>query len=36
MLALIIVVCNTAIPTPGPNANPTFQEVGAQVGQVGS
>jgi len=36
MLALIIVVCITAITTLGTNANTTFQEVGAQVGQVGS
>jgi pilus assembly protein Flp/PilA len=36
MLALIIVVCITAITTLGTNANLTFQEVGAQVGQAGS
>jgi len=32
MLALIIVVCITAITTLGTNANATFQGVGAQVG----
>jgi pilus assembly protein Flp/PilA len=36
MLALIIVVCITAITTLGTNANATFQAVGAQVGQTGS
>jgi len=36
MLALIIVVCITAITTLGTNANATFQEVGSQVGGVGS
>jgi pilus assembly protein Flp/PilA len=36
MLALIIVVCITAITTLGTNANSTFQNVGAQVGAVGS
>jgi pilus assembly protein Flp/PilA len=36
MLALIIVVCITAITTLGSNANITFQTVGAQVGQTGS
>jgi pilus assembly protein Flp/PilA len=36
MLALIIVVCITAITTLGTNANATFQSVGAQVGKTGS
>ena len=36
MLALIIVVCITAITTLGSNANSTFQTVGAQVGGAGS
>jgi pilus assembly protein Flp/PilA len=36
MLALIIVVCITAITTLGTNANATFQAVGAQVGTTGS
>jgi pilus assembly protein Flp/PilA len=36
MLALIIVVCITAITTLGTNANATFQAVGAQVGGTGS
>ena len=36
MLALIIVVCITAITTLGTNANKTFQAVGAQVGGTGS
>jgi len=36
MLALIIVVCITAITTLGTNANKTFQQVGAQIGQTGS
>ena len=36
MLALIIVVCITAITTLGTNANATFQNVGAQVGKTGS
>jgi pilus assembly protein Flp/PilA len=36
MLALIIVVCITAITTLGTNANATFQAVGAQVGNTGS
>lgn len=36
MLALIIVVCITAITTLGTNANSTFGTVGAQVGTVGS
>ena len=36
MLALIIVVCITAITTLGTNANKTFQQVGAQVGGAGS
>jgi pilus assembly protein Flp/PilA len=36
MLALIIVVCITAITTLGSNANSTFQTVGAQVGKAGS
>jgi len=36
MLALIIVVCITAITTLGTNANLTFQQVGAQIGGTGS
>ncbi len=36
MLALIIVVCITAITTLGTNANATFQVVGAQVAKAGS
>jgi len=36
MLALIIVVCITAITTLGTNANATFQAVGAQVGKASS
>jgi pilus assembly protein Flp/PilA len=36
MLALIIVVCITAITTLGTNANATFQTVAAQVGKTGS
>jgi pilus assembly protein Flp/PilA len=36
MLALIIVVCITAITTLGTNANQTFEQVGAQVGGAGS
>jgi pilus assembly protein Flp/PilA len=36
MLALIIVVCITAITTLGTNANATFQSVGAQVGKTSS
>jgi pilus assembly protein Flp/PilA len=36
MLALIVVVCITAITTLGTNANATFQAVGAQVGKTGS
>ncbi len=36
MLALIIVVCITAITTLGTNANATFQQVGAQVGTAAS
>ena len=36
MLALIIVVCITAITTLGSNANNTFSYVAAQVGAVGS
>jgi len=36
MLALIIVVCITAITTLGTNANATFQSVGAQVGKASS
>ena len=36
MLALIIVVCITAITTLGTNANATFQAVGNQVGKTGS
>ncbi len=34
MLALIIVVCITAITTLGSNANVTFSYVGTQVGQA--
>jgi pilus assembly protein Flp/PilA len=36
MLALIIVVCITAITTLGSNANNTFSYVAAQVGKTGS
>jgi pilus assembly protein Flp/PilA len=36
MLALIIVVCITAITTLGSNANKTFLAVGDQVGKTGS
>jgi len=36
MLALIIVVCITAITTLGTNANNTFSYVGSEVGGVGS
>jgi pilus assembly protein Flp/PilA len=36
MLALIIVVCITAITTLGTNANNTFSYVGAQIGGSGS
>jgi len=36
MLALIIVVCITAITTLGTNANTTFSYVGTQVGKTGS
>jgi pilus assembly protein Flp/PilA len=36
MLALIIVVCITAITTLGTNANNTFSYVGADLGSVGS
>jgi len=36
MLALIIVVCITAITTLGTNANLTFSQVGDQVGKSGS
>jgi pilus assembly protein Flp/PilA len=36
MLALIIVVCITAITTLGTNANNTFSYVGTQVGNTGS
>ena len=36
MLALIIVVCITAITTLGTNANNTFSYVGSQVGSTGS
>jgi pilus assembly protein Flp/PilA len=36
MLALIIVVCITAITTLGTNANNTFSYVGAKVGSTGS
>jgi pilus assembly protein Flp/PilA len=35
MLALIIVVCITAITTLGSNANNTFSYVGTQVGNTG-
>ena len=36
MLALIIVVCITAITTLGTNANNTFSYVGTQVGKTSS
>ena len=36
MLALIIVVCITAITTLGTNANNTFSYVGTRVGATGS
>jgi len=36
MLALIIVVCITAITALGNNANTTFSYVGTQVGKTGS
>ena len=36
MLALIIVVCITAITTLGSNANNTFSYVGNQIGGAGS
>jgi pilus assembly protein Flp/PilA len=36
MLALIIVVCITAITTLGSNANNTFSYVGTQIGNSGS
>ena len=36
MLALIIVVCITAITTLGTNANKTFTSVGNTIGAVGS
>ena len=36
MLALIIVVCITAITTLGSNANNTFSYVGAKIGGSGS
>jgi len=36
MLALIIVVCITAVTTLGTNANNTFSYVGSQVGKTGS
>jgi len=36
MLALIIVVCITAVTTLGTNANNTFSYVGTQVGKTGS
>ena len=36
MLALIIVVCITAITTLGSNANNTFSYVGTQIGGTGS
>jgi len=36
MLALIIVVCITAITVLGTNANTTFSYVGSEVGKTGS
>ena len=36
MLALIIVVCITAITALGTNANNTFSYIGTNVGKVGS
>jgi len=36
MLALIIVVCITAVTTLGTNANNTFSYVGSKVGATGS
>ena len=36
MLALIIVVCITAITTLGTNANKTFESVGTTIGSTGS
>lgn len=36
MLALIIVVCITAITTLGTNASVTFGQVGAQLSETGS
>ncbi len=36
MLALIIVVCITAITTLGSNANNTFSYVGSKIGSTGS
>jgi pilus assembly protein Flp/PilA len=36
MLALIIVVCITAVTTLGSNANNTFSYVGTKVGKTGS
>ena len=36
MLALIIVVCITAVTTLGTNANNTFSYVGTRVGSTGS
>ena len=36
MLALIIVVCITAITTLGSNANNTFSYIGQQIGSTGS
>jgi pilus assembly protein Flp/PilA len=36
MLALIIVVCITAITALGTNANNTFSYIGTHVGKVGS
>jgi len=36
MLALIIVVCITAVTTLGTNANNTFSYVGTKVGATGS
>jgi pilus assembly protein Flp/PilA len=36
MLALIIVVCITAITTLGTNANNTFSYIGQRIGSTGS
>lgn len=36
MLALIVVVCITAIQTLGTNANATFQKVGQTIGSTSS